>query len=167
MKQTPPDPRTDEEEVADQEDWQPAEATGKVPTRGPPSGMTPAAPQLRKDLEALIALTTSSTPTKRVIRRRDLLTAYYGFGDASSGGFGSSLGLPRGVHGRFGVWGSDADDKSSNYRELRNLVEAVEEEARKGGLDHAKLWIFTDNSTAESCFVRGSSTSELLHELVL
>jgi len=46
-------------------------------------------------------------------------------------------------------------------------VETVEEEAENGHLRNAELWLFTDNSTAESCFVRGSSTSKLLHNLVL
>jgi hypothetical protein len=93
--------------------------------------------------------------------------ALYGFGDASAGGFGASVGFAQGIHGRFGVWGSDAEDKSSNYRELRNLVETVEEEATAGRLTNAELWLFTDNSTAEGCFAKGSSSSLLLHELVL
>jgi hypothetical protein len=140
---------------------------GFVSERGPPSGMTPVVPRLMTDLEALILLTDSPTPAKRVYRRRDLVMAVYGFGDASSGGFGSSIGLTEGVRGRYGVWGKDLEDKSSNYRELRNLVEAVENEALSGRLRHAELWLFTDNSTAESCFAKGSSTSELLHELIL
>jgi hypothetical protein len=145
----------------------PLEEKGMVGERGPPSGLTPAVPRLKADLEALLVLTAAPTPLKRVVRRRDLVTAVYGFGDASSGGFGSSVGLEQGIHGRFGVWGSDAEDQSSNYRELRNLVETVEEEAVAGRLKQSELWLFTDNSTAESCFSRGSSTSRLLHELVL
>ena len=46
-------------------------------------------------------------------------------------------------------------------------MEAVEEEAREGRLHGTELWLFTDNSTAESCFFRGSSKSKLLHELVV
>ena len=65
------------------------------------------------------------------------------------------------------MWGKDAEDASSNYRELRNLVETVEKEATSGSLDGNELWIFTDNSTAESCFVKGGSSSEKLHALVL
>jgi len=30
-----------------------------------------------------------------------------------------------------------------------------------------ELWLFKDNSTAESCFYKGSSTSPLLHELIV
>ena len=89
------------------------------------------------------------------------------FGDASSTGFGSTMMRPRGIHGRFGLWGKDEEDKSSNYRELRNLVEMVEEEAREGYLKDSELWLFTDNSMAESCFFKGGSTSKLLHELIL
>ncbi len=145
----------------------PLEEKGLVPERGPSSGWTPAVPRLKMDLEALLVLTSAATPTKRVVQRRELVTVIYGFGDASSGGFGSSVGLPQGVHGRCGIWGSDAEDQSSNHRELRNLVETVEEEALAGRLKQSELWLFTDNSTAESCFLKGSSTSPLLHKLVL
>jgi hypothetical protein len=44
-------------------------------------------------------------------------------------GFGSTVARPDGLYGRFGIWGKDAEDQSSKYRELRNLVETVEEEA--------------------------------------
>ena len=93
--------------------------------------------------------------------------AYYGFGDASSGGFGSTVERPDGLHGRFGIWGGNNEERSSNYRELCNLVETVEEEAQEGHLKDSELWIFTDNSTAESCFFKGGSTSKTLHELIL
>ena len=64
------------------------------------------------------------------------MTAYYGFGDASSGGFGATVQRPDGIHGRFGLWGRDEDDGSSNFRELFNLVQTVEEEAMAGHLKH-------------------------------
>ena len=102
-----------------------------------------------------------------MVHQLGIITAIYGFGDASASGFGASIGLRQGVHGRFEVWGKDAEDKSSNYRELRNLVETVEEEALTGGLSDSELWVFTDNSTAKSCFTKGGSSSELLHDLVL
>ncbi len=142
----------------------PLEEKGIILKRGPPSGVTPVVPRLRTDLEAILVLRAAPCPTKRIIRRRDLVTAIYGFGDALSGGFGASMGFLQGVHGRFGVWGTDAEDQSSNYRELRNLVETVEEEAAAGRLKQSELWLFTDNSTG---FAKGSSTSALLHGLVL
>ena len=151
----------------DPEDGHLLEDKGVVRERGPASGLTPVVPRFRTDLEALMFLTTSVTPAKRVIRRREIITVVYGFGDASSGGFGASLDLPQGIRGRFGVWSRDEEDKSSNFRELRNLVDTVEEEAQAGNLTNSELWLFTDNSTAESCFTKGSSSSPLLHGLVL
>jgi hypothetical protein len=101
------------------------------------------------------------------MRSNLVVTSYYGFGNASSGGFGLTVECPNGLHRRFGLWGRDTEDESSNYRELRNLVEMVEEEALNGHLSNSKLWIFTNNSMAESCFFKGGSSSPLLHELVL
>ena len=66
-----------------------------------------------------------------------------------------------------GVWSADTQKESSNYRELRNLVEFAEEEARSGRLDQCEFFLFTDNQVAESVYYRGSSASPLLHELVL
>ena len=43
----------------------------------------------------------------------------------------------------------------------------MEEEAAEEYLEGGELWIFTDNSTAESCVHKGGSTSAILHELVV
>ncbi len=99
---------------------------------GPPSGFTEAVPRFRIDLEALLHLSQGEKPIVRCIRNKHTMTAYYGFGNASSGGFGSTVELPEGLHGRFGIWGSSSKEQSSNFRELRNLVETVEEEAKVG-----------------------------------
>ncbi len=93
--------------------------------------------------------------------------AYYGFGDASLGGFGSTVARPDGLYGCFSIWGKDAKDQSSNYHELNNLVKTVEEEAKEGYLKGGDLWLFTNNATAEGCFFCGGSLSKLLHKLVL
>ncbi len=95
------------------------------------------------------------------------MTAYYGFGDASSGGFGATVEKPSGLHGHYGLWKRDEKGQSLNYWELRNLVDTVEEEATEGYLKRGKLWLFMDNSTAESCFHRRGLSSKLLNELVL
>jgi hypothetical protein len=73
----------------------------------------------------------------------------------------------RGLLFRHGVWGKDADDESSNFKELRNLVEALEEGAASGELHNSEVFIFTDNSTAESVFYKGNTTGKRLFELVL
>ena len=56
---------------------------------------------------------------------------------------------------------------SSNYRELRNLVETVEEEVFEGKINGSELFIFTDNAIAEGCYYKGTSQSRLLFNLVL
>ena len=90
----------------------------------------------------------------------------YSFGDASGGGFGASWESKGSTNYRWGVWGSDSNGKLSNYRELRNLVDSIEEIGRKDDLGGVELYFFTDNSTAERAFYKGSSTSELLHQLI-
>mmetsp|Transcript_11711 Transcript_11711/g.19385 ORF Transcript_11711/g.19385 Transcript_11711/m.19385 type:complete len:1450 (-) Transcript_11711:1434-5783(-) len=134
----------------------------------PPNGYTRPAPRFLSDLEALTALSDSPSPPLRIVRGKVIFAAVYGFGDASGKGFGFTSDDGSGnVRYRIGTWGRDAEDESSNYRELRNLVEAAEEEAKSGKLTSTEFFIFTDNSTAESSFYRGGSSSKLLHELVL
>ena len=58
-------------------------------------------------------------------------------------------------------------EESSNYRELRNLVEMIEALVKDGTLKGHELFMFTDNSTAESAFFKGTSSSEKLFNLVL
>ena len=95
---------------------------------GPKSGTTHTVPRLAADLKAVLKLAEGEKPALRIVRGKVVFTAYYGFGDASSGGFGATVERADGVHGRFGLRGSDAENKSSNYIELQNLVETVEEE---------------------------------------
>ena len=52
---------------------------------------------------------------------------------------------------RYGLWGKDAGGESSNYQELRNLVETVEEECENDKLLDTELWIF---SSREAVFTR-------------
>ena len=126
-----------------------------------------AAPRLKWDLEALVALFEGENPTKRRVRPGKLAVAMYGFGDASGKGFGSSLVIKGVVYFRHGQWSDEVEKESSNFRELSNLVRAVEEAAAKGLLDDCELFLFTDNTTAEGAYYRGTSSSRLLFDLVL
>jgi hypothetical protein len=113
---------------------QAAQGTG-VDSQGPSSGLTVAVLRFKRDLEALLFLSRSKEPNMRQVRSSNVvLTAYYGFGDASSGGFSSTVARPGGLHGRYGLWPQDVEDQSLNYQELRNLVDAVDEEAKEGYL---------------------------------
>jgi len=127
-----------------------------------------AAPRLAQDLAGLAQLFVPVTPPLRPVRPTQVRVAIYGFVDASGSGLGSSFLLPtNALLVRHGVWGRDADSVSSNYRELRTLVDAVEAGVATGDLNNAELFIFTDNSTAEGAYSKGHSDSCLLFDLVL
>ncbi len=104
----------------------------------PASGVTQATPCFQQDLEANLHLTEGDTPRMQCVRGTNTLTAYYGFGDASSGGFGLTVARPDGLYGHFGKWGQDAEGQSSNYCKLCNLVKTVEQEAMVGTTQHLK-----------------------------
>jgi hypothetical protein len=96
------------------------------------------------------------------------LIALYGFGDASGAGFGSSITLPNGwTKFRRGLWAWDQEDASSNYLELCNLVQTVEEGIQDKTLSNSELFIFTDNTTAEGAYYKGNTPSWALFDLVL
>lgn len=133
----------------------------------PPPKSVKTVPRFQYDLDALLAFATHDYAPTRIVRPRGQIRVCYGFGDASGSGLGSSFKLKSGLRIRFGVWGSDEDDKSSNFRELRNLVEALEDLWVQGELVGVEVFIFTDNSTAERAFYKGSSSSRLLFELIL
>jgi hypothetical protein len=133
----------------------------------PDSGTIRAVPRFSKDLQSLLNLLDSDTPAIQVVQSKRIVTAFYGFGVASSGGFGATIETPAGMQGRYGLWDHDEDGKSLNYRELLNLVEMFEAEAAQGSFCQSELWLFADNSTAESCFHNGSSTSPLLHKFII
>ncbi len=58
---------------------------------GPPSGITRAKPRFKEDLESILELASGDKPVMRCVRSRRMLTAFYGFGDASLAGFGSTM----------------------------------------------------------------------------
>ena len=118
-------------------------------------------------MEVLERLTSPAAPPKRRARVSKLGTVWYSGGDASGGDFGGALideiTNDKYRHGEWSVW---VQEKSSNYRELRNLVELVEEAVRDGSLDNTELFLFTDNTTAEYAFYKGNSSNKDLFELV-
>jgi hypothetical protein len=139
--------------------------------------------QMEKDVAFLQAMFEEEQPSRRLIRGTRIMRLIYGFGDASGAGFGSSwvemkrIGKRKQgeleqreehneVKYRFGRWGSEGEGTSSNYRELRNLVDSLDEMGGKGELCGVEIFLFTDNSTAEAAFNRGSSSSPRLYELI-
>jgi len=137
-----------------------------LPVAGAPSHVTPV-PQFLADINALQQLFYPATPPLRRARPSSTAVALYGFADASGTGFGSTFTTNIGLHYRHGQWSSEYSKKSSNYRELGNLVLSLEEATQQGHLKACELFMFTDNSTAESTFHRGTSSTQTLFQLVL
>jgi len=124
-------------------------------------------PRFRDDIRAFSQLMRPTHPPDFNVRVKSMLVVRYGFGDASGSGFGSSFTTPTGCAYRIGTWGSDSESESSNWREFTNSVECLEAEGVAGRLKNTMVFYFTDNSTVEACSYRGSSSSRLLHELVV
>ena len=145
---------------------------GDETTSEPSPGDAPAevnfTSRAQSDIEFLIKLTSSKDPIKRRVRGNKMVSLVYGFGDASGKGFGAAVQLASGeVFYRTGLWDiSISEEMSSNYRELKNLVDSIEHAHSTGLLDGCQLMMFTDNATAESAFHKGASSSPALHDLV-
>ena len=124
-------------------------------------------PRLKEDVAALNRLTSDPTPPCRLIRPVRRATVIYSFADASGSGFGSSLMTSDEILYMSGQWSEEIGSKSSNNRELANLVNALEKSLSENSLDHAEIFLFTDNCAAESVFFNGTSKSPELFNLVL
>jgi hypothetical protein len=81
--------------------------------------------------------------------------------------FGATIQTGDRIWYKYGQWIEDAEEKSSNWREFTNLVEFLEGAIVEHKLEGSEIFIFTDNSTSEAAFWKGTSSSPLLFELVL
>lgn len=124
--------------------------------------------RLQEDIQALCMLTESVAPPHRVLRPKEgSLDVVYAFGDASGSGFGSSFMKDNQVSYYKGQWEDDIGVKSSNYREFSNLVNALEQAHQDGTLQDTESFVFTDNTTAESAYYKGTSSSPELFQIIL
>ena len=136
-------------------------------TNDPPRYVT-AVSRLRDDVSVLSTFLDQEIAPWRFIRGDRIGVVQYGFGDAAKAGFGASFEDRDGsLWYRLGVWGKDEEEESSNYRELKNLVEALESRGESGMLGGMELFFFTDNSTAEATYYKGSSSSKKLFKLIV
>ena len=132
----------------------------------PPECVKPV-PRLKSDFEALKKLTRSKAPPKVVRRRSKMARAMYGFGDSAGKGFGHGIEVDQKLYTSFGQWCASVETMHSNYKELRNLVNAVENAYEKGLLKDSELYLFTDNFVAECTYHNGGlNVNKDLNELV-
>ena len=122
-------------------------------------------PCFLKDLQALEVLFSEDKPMLQLVRGMKICLCIYRFGDASGGGFSSSWMDKDGIGYRFGTWGEDMRDKSSNLRKLLNLVDTLEKPANDDTLKGFEIFLFADNSTSEAAFFNGSSSGKKLFEI--
>jgi hypothetical protein len=88
--------------------------------------------------------------------------------DASGRGFGFTFQVGNKVYFQYGQWPERISEmKSSNWRELANLVDLLQVEVRDRGLTDCEIFLFTDNGTAEATYWKGTSKSKWLFDLVL
>ncbi len=139
---------------------------GDAGVYAPKDGLTTPVPRLKDNVAALIRLSNFKLPPMQVVRPSQVVQVFYGFGDASGKQFGATLSENFNCRGwlsgtgsdgsgicfRIGLWLPEEEEESSNYKELRNLVDTIREEAVADQLRDCKLFIFTDHSTAEGCF---------------
>ena len=118
-------------------------------------------------MEALRFLFSSIEPPRREVRGSVVIEVFYGFGDASQTGFCTNFQIDSTIHYRYGHWCDETSEESSNYRELKNLVDGLEQQVKAGRIVGAEVFLFTDNSTAESVYFKGNSSSRKLFELML
>ena len=123
--------------------------------------------RLKSDLTAMTVLLEGEEPYRVPVRVRKNGWVGYGMGDASGDGFGAAFYIDGVLLFRYGQWTSSISEASSNYRELRNLVEALEKHVREGKLRDCEVFLLTDNLVAENAFYKGTSSSETLFNLVL
>ena len=124
-------------------------------------------PRFYSCLKALSTFFSTDDPPVITDRSSEVKLLVYGFVDASKSGFGASLDYNNHVRFRIGIWGSDEDDASSNFREFANLVETLEKEVKENRLKDATVIMATDNSTVEAAIQKGNSSSEKLFDLVV
>ena len=153
----------------DEDGWKivrPASQLGPSEHGDPPKFVN-AAPRLANDMEALRFLFSSKEPPRRKVRGTTVVEVFYGFGDASKTGFCTNFQIDEEIQYRYGHWCDATSEESSNYRELKNLVDGLEQQVKSGRIVGAEVFLFTDNSTAESVYYRGNSSSRKLFELML
>jgi hypothetical protein len=143
-RNTPP---TDESEIEE----------GKGVEEGVPPKLVRAVPRLRDDLKVLIQLTEAEAPPLRRVRSSRKAQIVYCYGDASGSRFGWCIDLGDGVRYELGEWCDQIQEASSNYRELRNLVNAMLRASQEGRLDGCEVFLYTDNQTVEGAYFRGTA----------
>ncbi|KAL7562522.1 hypothetical protein ACA910_008229 [Epithemia clementina (nom. ined.)] len=137
------------------------------PLHLPPTKVAPM-PQFKEDVSSLAELMAVADPPKILVRPQAKAVAAHMFGDASGAGFGTSLWLQgtNSIQAKHGVWTRAYGSRYSNFREIYNLVARMEALVLNNKIEAGtEVFMFTDNSTAESPFYKGTSKSKYFSTL--
>ena len=115
---------------------------------------------------ALNSLLFVADPPLRYVCKRSVHLAVYGFVDALGVGFGSTFATDKGLEYTYSVRGKDRDHEMSNFRELHNLVLALEGLCARQTGQESEIFIFTDTSTVESSYYKGNTPSKTQFSLI-
>jgi hypothetical protein len=110
-----------------------------------PTGQVKAVPRLLPDLKVMMELTAAEDPPRRRVRARRKVNILYCFGDAPGSGFGWCIDFGDGVRYDMGEWCERIQEATSNYWELRNLVNYMARAAQEGRLEGCEVFLYTDN----------------------
>jgi hypothetical protein len=132
-----------------------------------PPAMAKAAKRLAVDLRVLTMLTDLEVPPLRRLIGSSKLKVLYGFGDSSGSGFGWSIDFGYEIRYENGMWSQTLCEEHSNYKELRNLVNALMRACLEGRLTGREIFLYTDNQVAEGSYYRGTTESQSFFELVV
>jgi hypothetical protein len=131
----------------------------------------PLTPLLLRNAQTIQRLTAGEVPVQRLVRPTSSVVAY-GASDASGEGFGGRVEEVDGATGDdvqtffYGYWGDATDSSTSNWREMRAVVDRITTDALSGKLAGRELWFATDNEVLERAFHKGYSSSDLLYGMV-
>jgi hypothetical protein len=132
-----------------------------------PPGRVKVVPILLADIEVLWMLTAAEDPPLLRVRAQSKVNILYCHGDASGSGFGWCIYFGDGVRYELGEWCETIQEATSNYRELMNLVNDMVHVAQEGRLDGCEVFLYTDKQTAEGAYIKGTTKSRALFELIV
>jgi hypothetical protein len=132
-----------------------------------PPELVKAVTRLLPDLEVMLMLIEAEDPPLCRVRAKSKINILYCYGDASGSGFGWCIDFGEGVRYELGEWCEIIQEATSNYRELRNLVNAMVRAAQEIRLEGCEVFLYTDNQTAEGDYSKGMAGSRSLFELIV
>jgi ribonuclease HI len=97
----------------------------------------------------MMELTAAEDPPLRRVRARNKVNILYCYGDASGSGFEWYIDFGDGVRYKLGEWCERIQEATSNYWELRNLVNAMVRATQEGRIEGCEVFLYTDNQTSE------------------